>query len=165
VTERFAAGLVGAPFGVDGRVKIKSFSGEGAHLLRLEKVLLRKGGAEEEYAVEGVFSQPLSLKLAGINSPEAAKTLSGAEIIVSRMEAAPLNEGEFYIEDLKGLKVFAAGGLVGEILDLVEGGGGFLVEVGLIRGGKRLVPFRNEFFGAVDLAAGRMELRKSWILE
>jgi 16S rRNA processing protein RimM len=180
MTERFVIGLVGLPFGLDGRVKVRSLSGEDEHLLRLKKAVLRKNGKEKEYAVEEAFSRPLSLKFAGIDSPEAAKLLCGGEIIAGREEAAPLREGEYYIEDLKGLTVYAAKAdpgqksiagqtpecePVGQISDVVEGGGSFLTEITLVSGEKRLVPFRNEFFGPVDLDKGRAELLVRWILE
>ena len=176
MTERFAAALVGPPFGLTGRLKIESPSGETSHLLGLKKVVLRKGrggekgcgekgGTEQEYLIEEVFTAPLSVKFAGIDSPEAARALKGAEILVPREQAAPLSEGEFYIEDLRGLEVIAEGKTVGTISDVIEGGGGFLVEVLLVSGSKRLVPFRNEFFGKVDPAAGWTELLEPWILE
>jgi 16S rRNA processing protein RimM len=189
LTERFVIGIVGLPFGLDGRVKVRSLSGEEEHLLHLKKTVLRKNGEEKEYGVEAAFSRPLSLKFAGIDSPEAAKALGGAELIAGREEAAPLSEGEFYIEDLKGLAVYAAkttaerksapgqtpeeaapeqppeSEMIGHISDIVEGGPSFLAEITLVSGEKRLVPFRNEFFGPVDLDKGRIELLLRWILE
>lgn len=166
MTERFVIGLVGLPFGLDGRVKVRSLSGEEEHLLKLKKAVLRKHGAEREYAVESAFSRPLSLKFAGVDSPEAAKALGGGEIIAERNEAAPLREGEFYIEDLKGLVVYAAESeTIGRISDILEGGGSFLAEITLVSGEKRLVPFRSEFFGDIDPARGRAELLVRWILE
>lgn len=180
----FIVALAGSPFGLSGRLKIESLSGEEAHLLGLKKVLLRKsspalqggqtlldgqarpGNPEKEYIIEEVFTSPLSVKFAGIDSPEAAKALKGAEILAPREQAAPLRKGEFYIEDLRGLNVVTAGKSIGTIHDVIEGGGGFLVEILLEPDGeKRLVPFRNEFFGQVDLAAGRAELLETWILE
>lgn len=183
MTERFIAGIAGAPFGLDGRIKIQSLSGEEDHILALKKAVFRGlDGVEREYAVEAAFRRPFSLKLAGINSPEAAKTLKGAEILVNRADAAPLNKGEFYIEDLKGLAVYLRAGdvsaagevstvggteaaAVGEITGMIEGGGGFLAELTLKNGKKHLVPFRNEFFGDIDLEKGRAELLESWILD
>jgi 16S rRNA processing protein RimM len=167
MTERFAAALVGPPFGLTGRVKIEALSGETSHLLDLKKVVLRKGqnGDEREYLIEEVFSAPLSIKFAGVDSPEVARALKGAEILVPREQAAPLDEGEYYIEDLRGMELIAGGKTVGTISDVIEGGGGFLVEVLLPSGQKRLVPFRDEFFGVVDIAAGRAELLEPWVLE
>jgi 16S rRNA processing protein RimM len=167
MTERFASALVGAPFGLTGRVKIEAPSGETSHLLGLKKAVLRKGqeGDEQEHLIEEVFAAPLSIKFAGVDSPEAARALKGAEILVPREQAAPLDEGEYYIEDLRGMELIAGGKTVGTISDVIEGGGGFLVEVLLPSGQKRLVPFRDEFFGVVDIAAGRAELLKPWIIE
>ena len=175
MTERFAAALIGSPFGLTGRLKIESLSGEADHLLGLKKVILRlrtdrKKQPEEEFTekeliIEEFFTSPLSVKFAGIDNPDAARILRGAEIIVSREQAAPLREGEFYIEDLRGLDVMVEGKIAGTIGDVMEGGGGFLAEILLLSGEKRLVPFRNEFFGPVDPAAGRVELLTSWILE
>ena len=163
--KHFIAAFIGSPFGLSGRVKIESLSGEKNHLLQLQKVILRKGKEEKEYIIEEVFTAPLSVKFAGIDSPEAAKTLKGSGVIIPRELAAPLSKGEFYIEDLRGLEVTAKGRTVGTISDVIEGGGGFLVEILLISGEKKLVPFRNEFFGDIDPAAGRAELLNDWILE
>jgi len=165
MTERFVAALVGPPFGLTGRLKIESTSGEKDHFLGLKKVALRLGHLEKEYVIEDIFTAPLSVKFAGIDSPDAAKTLTGAEILVPREQAAPLREGEFYIEDLRGLKVIAESKTIGIISDVIEGGGGFLAELLLASGEKRLVPFRNEFFGSVDPVSGQVELLTSWILE
>jgi 16S rRNA processing protein RimM len=183
VNDSFVAALVGAPFGLKGWVKITSPSGETGHLLSLKRVFLCHGTSGMEYDVEEVSPSPLSLKLAGVDSPEAARLLKGAEIRVPRSEAAPLGDGEFYVEDLRGLEVFALSGepeadkksgsrepskaerTQGRISAVIEGGGGFLVEILLPSGEKKLVPFRNEFFGPVDPASGRIELLETWILE
>ena len=165
LTNRFVAAILGAPFGLNGRVKIESLSGEECHLFELQKAILRKGDLEKEYTIEEMFSSPLSLKLKGIDSPEAARELTGAELLVPRDHAAPLKKDEFYIEDLRGLEVIAEGKTVGSVSALFEGGGGFLAEIVLANGDKKLVPFRDEFFGKIDLAAGTAELENTWILE
>ena len=117
------------------------------------------------------------MRFAGVESPEAADLLKGAEIIVGREYAAPLNKGEYYIEDLKGLKLVSAKGeILGLISDLVEGGGGYLAEVKLHSANaaacaeasaneKRFVPFRKEFFGDIEIEAGKIVLLEPWILE
>ncbi|MDR2793935.1 MAG: ribosome maturation factor RimM [Treponema sp.] len=161
------AGLVGAPFGIRGFVKVRSLSGEYRHLEQLKKVVLRKENKEKSYEIEEItiLSNSLAVKFAGVDTPEEASLLSGAECILSRGEAIPLKEGEFYVEDLRFVEVFCAGEKIGDILDVVEGGGGSLVEIGLLNGRKRFVPFRNEFFGVVDIEGNKAELLNTWILE
>jgi 16S rRNA processing protein RimM len=176
---RFIIGVVGAPFGLKGFVKVRPFSGEIDHLLKLASVILRRDGVEKSMDIETVV--PLlpqaAIKFAGIDSPEAAKTLGGAELVAGREQASPLKPGEFYVEDLRGLAVIAAdkadeaavsgqkSEILGHITDVVEGGGGDLVEIRLSAGEFRFVPFRSEFFAPLDLSSGRITLLNRWILE
>ena len=173
-------GFVGSPFGLKGFVKVKPFSGEFDHFSRLEKVILRQGEKEETRDVEEIVFQGeaggvtrgasekrgLLIRFAGIDSPEAAGLICGAEIIVSREFAAPLKEGEYYVEDLRGIEVCGGKGeSLGRIADVVEGGGGDLAEVELSTGERRFVPFRKEFFAEADLESGKIVLLEPWILE
>jgi 16S rRNA processing protein RimM len=172
VTDRFVAGLIGAPFGLKGFVKVKPLSGEIDHLLKLQSAVLRQKGTEKPVKIEEcapALSQVV-MKFAGIGSPEAAKALSGAELLVRREEASPLGPGEFYVEDLKGLAVAAAGSgendeILGYVTGIVEGGGGDLVEIRLSTGEFKFVPLRKEFFVPVKPETGRLILLERWILE
>jgi 16S rRNA processing protein RimM len=167
----FVTAIIGQPYGIAGFVRIKSLSGETAHLKKLVRVTVRcaSGTKFDEHSLEiedylengaGFF-----LKFKGINSPEAARTVRGAELCVEREAAAPLAKGEYYIEDLKGLMLTdCAGEILAVIADVIEGGGGFLLEARLLDGEMRLIPFRNEFIGEISLENRAVELRKSWIL-
>jgi 16S rRNA processing protein RimM len=168
LTERFVAALVGAPFGVKGFVRAKPLSGELEHLERLEAVVLRRLDGEKTFYIEEtrIIGNALAIKFRGIETPEAAKALSGAELLVGRDQAAPLGKDEYYVEDLRGLLVQSVRGeILGEIRDVLEGGNGQLLELRLLGGGTRLVPFRNEFFGEVDPEKRRAVLLNEWILE
>jgi len=159
---------VGAPFGLKGFVKVKSFSGETGHFFRLKNVILRSGDRDEicEVAEIQIKGDSLLIRFSGIENPETAETLKGAEIIVEREFAAPLEEGEFYIEDLKGLEVVSESQeKFGHINSVMEGGGGLLAELALSSGEKRLVPFRKEFFGEVLLDQGKIVLLAPWLLD
>ncbi|MDR0553564.1 MAG: ribosome maturation factor RimM [Treponema sp.] len=174
--EKFTVGILGAPFGVKGLIKVRSLSGEYDHIAALKSVIIHKesSGQAEEGATEKTFeieetlrhSGVLFLKFKGIDSPEAVKTLSGAELVVSRDMAAPLNPGEYYVEDLKGMQVVTVEGeILGEITGIIEGGGGELAEIRLPGGERRLIPFRKEFFGDISLEKRNVVLLERWILE
>jgi 16S rRNA processing protein RimM len=174
LTEQFITGLIGPPFGLKGFVKIRPLSGEIEHLLRLQTVTVRQGEKERVFTIEESLAQPpaLLMKFAGVDSPEAAKTLGGAELLVNRERASPLGPGEYYVEDLRGLAVVAegtadipAGEILGRVTGIVEGGGGELAEITLAGGGVKLVPFRKEFFIEICPEKGRLILRNLWILE
>jgi len=149
-------------------VKVRPFSGDIEHLLKLQSVIIRQGDKERQLAIEESDASPplVLMRFAGIDSPEAAKALGGAQLLVSREQASPLRAGEFYVEDLKGLAVTAPGGeMVGRVTDIVEGGGGELAEIMLNNGELRLVPFRKEFFSEIDPEKGVAALQNVWILE
>jgi len=176
MTEKFIIGLVGAPFGVNGFVKVNPCSGEIGHLLKLKSVVISKDGKEQTLQIEEIASASpaVLVRFAGIDSPEKAKTLNGAQLIAGREQAAPLGDDEFYIEDLKGLTVISSGVngekgasevIIGSITDIIEGGNGELAEIKLSNGEKRLVPFRKEFFSEICPQKGKVVLQNLWILE
>jgi len=168
MTEKFIIGLVGSPFGVNGFLKVHSCSGEIDHLLNLESVIVSKNGKEQLLKIEEITPvlPAVHMRFKGIDSPEKAKELTGAQLLAGRDKAAPLNDGEFYIEDLKGLPVTAENGeTIGQITDIIEGGGGELAEIKLLSGEKKLVPFRKEFFPVIDPENSRIVLQNLWILE
>jgi len=168
-------GRIRGTFGVEGFVKIESCSGEYEHFLNLKEITLQFPAHEAEnrnleihYQVEQciVRSTDALLKLRGINSPEAARKLHGANILVPRDMACPLERGEFYIDDLCNSVLVYRGNTVGTIADVVEGGGGFLLEVSEAAAGRTVyVPFRSEFIGKINIPEKQVELMHRWILE
>jgi 16S rRNA processing protein RimM len=167
-------GILGAAFGLKGFIKVRPLSGEREHLERLKTVLIRRENVETSYEIEETLpiASGLAMKLKGVDTPEAAKALGGAELITDRAHAVPLQKDEFYVEDLRGLEVVArlpgtegSGEILGEILDVIEGGGGDLVELRLSSGERRLIPFRKEFFGDILPESRRAVLVAPWILE
>ncbi|MCL2174809.1 MAG: ribosome maturation factor RimM [Treponema sp.] len=167
MTEKFIIGVVGSPFGVKGFVKVRPFSGEIDHLLKLQSVQINKDGKERLLQIEEINPSPpnVLIRFKGIDTPEAAKTLNGAQLLADRSQAAPLAEGEFYIEDLKSLPVVSTSGeQIGVITDIIEGGGGELMEIKLTNGESRLIPLRKEFFPEISPEKGKIVLENLWIL-
>ncbi|MDR2632700.1 MAG: ribosome maturation factor RimM [Treponema sp.] len=166
MTEQFVVGVIGAPFGIKGHVKVRSFSGEYEHLKRLDTLRLRCGDSERFLELEATLplTRGLGMKFKGIDTPEQAQSLTGGELITDRSHAAPLKKDEFYVEDLRGLQVLGNGVVLGHITDVLEGGGGQLIEIRLAGGELKLVPFRNEFFGDICLERGTAILLEQWIL-
>ncbi|MDR1029862.1 MAG: ribosome maturation factor RimM [Treponema sp.] len=166
MTEQFVVGVIGAPFGIKGHVKVRSFSGEYEHLKTLDTVMVRCGELERVLELEETVpvTRALGMKFKGIDTPERAKTLTGGELITDRAHAVPLKQDEFYVEDLRGIEVLGDGEVLGRISDVFEGGGGHLIEIRLTSGALKLVPFRNEFFGDICLEKGTAVLLEQWIL-
>lgn len=176
--EMLVTGTIRSAHGVNGFVKINSFSGEVDHLIAVSEMLIRPVGGERtpvRLEIETIQreSRPLLVKFKGIDTPEQAKKIAGAEILVSRDDACPLEKGEVYVRDLCQCVLVHNDVTIGLITDVIEGGESDLLEVTLsdgavsdISGGeKRFVPFRKEFVGKVDIKAKTVELIHRWILE
>ncbi|TFG83880.1 MAG: 16S rRNA processing protein RimM [Spirochaetales bacterium] len=165
--DELAVGRLGAPHGLDGCLKVTSYSGEIEHLLTLKVVDLRKAGSALSLDVEDVSShgEGVLMKFRGYDSPEAAKALAGYEIWVPRDKATPLEDDEYYYGDLVGCTLQHDGTPMARVEAVCDTGGGQLLEVVLPDGKSAYVPFRNEFVGAVDIGGKRIELIAPWILE
>ncbi|MDR0910343.1 MAG: ribosome maturation factor RimM [Spirochaetaceae bacterium] len=165
MTDEFIGAVLGQPFGLKGFIRLHSLSGEDEHIRALKTVHLRLKnktvGVEKIFEIEDFSGSGgnFAVKLKGIDSPEAAVALNRAELLLSREDAAPLKEGEYYIEDVKGCSLVTKdGSFAGTVLDIVEGGNGFLLEYENQAKERIFLPFRNEFVGAVDIVKRTVEL-------
>lgn len=171
-------GRLGAPKGVRGDLRVHSYSGESAHFRELKEVALRPYAASSETAGAGkerelrlevlrVEGEGPSLTMAfkGYPSPEAARALTGLDIVVPRAKAAPLNPGEWYEDDLVGLTLVSGGKRLAEVASVLEGGAEPWLEALLPEGRKAIVPFRNAYLGQIDIAAGTIELLAPELLD
>lgn len=163
-----AIARLGAPRGVGGFLRIHSYSGEFAHIVALAEVMAAPpGGKPKTLTVTGKEEGPwgLAMRFRGYESPEAARALTGLDILAPRAQASALAEGEWYVADLVGMDLVCEGRVVARIAGVLDGAADPLLECVLPEGRTALVPFRKEFVGEVDTAARRMQLIHGWILE
>lgn len=111
--------------GLRGEVKLRPLT-EFPERLRSHKELrlLRPDGCEERRRVLASRDHKgmLLVRLEGIETPEAAEALRGAEVLIGLDEAAPLPEGRFYEHQILGLRVLTPEGEeLGRITSIMEG--------------------------------------------
>jgi 16S rRNA processing protein RimM len=160
--QRLAVGLITAVHGLSGSVKIKSLSGESAHLLRLKVLYVRRGEEFLPFQVQAARASGthVVMKLAGIDSPEAAARYRGCELWVERGEASALGPGEYYLADLCRCRVYRGQDELGRVIGVCEGGANELLEVEDGQGRRFLLPFVEAFVGRVDVQDGRIEVEE-----
>jgi 16S rRNA processing protein RimM len=152
-------GRIGAPFGVQGWVKVNSYTDPPEGIASYSSWELVRAGHTERRAVLDWkrAGRAVAVRLEGVGSREAAQALTGCEVRVDRAELPPTAPGEYYWHDLVGLEARTPGGAP---LGRVEG----ILEmpahpVLVLRGEReRLVPLVKERLVAVDLEAGRLTL-------
>lgn len=123
-------------------------------------------GSRRELELENFWPHKgrMILKFAGVEDIDAAQRLIGAEIQIPQAERTALEEGAFYISDLKGCRVFVAQPVgdewreLGAVSNVIFGAGEApLLEV---REGPKeyLIPFVEGYTRKVDPQAKRIEL-------
>jgi len=161
-----AIGKIRTSHGVNGLVKILSFSGQTDHFLKLKEFVLKKDGKVKVLAVESIKASGSTVfaKLKGIDSPEVGKTYSGWEIWVPQKFAASLEPDEYYLKDLNGCELVNSGNVLGKIIGISENSINDLLEV-KTDSGVFIIPFKNEYIGEVNLDSNSVELTALWLLE
>jgi 16S rRNA processing protein RimM len=155
--------IVGA-FGVRGELKVEEHTDFPERYKRLKSVVV--GPERREYAVERARRHKgrVLLKLGGVETPEAARGLTGMEIAVPREQAMALPEGHYYLDDILGAEVVTAeGSVVGRVSDVIQTGANdvYAVDAG---GQTVLIPVTKEAVRELDVA-GRRVVVESWVLE
>ena len=106
-------GVVGAPFGVRGWIKLRSYTDPPERLLDHRSLRIGRGSVWRDYRVEarGRSGGALTVKLAGVEDRDQAQALRGAEVCVPRSELPPRDDKDFYRADLIGCEVVNLEGL------------------------------------------------------
>ena len=96
------------------------------------------------------------VRIEGIDSPEAARRLSGRLLAVDRAEALPSPDGSFYPWQLHGARVETRDGRPAGTFVRVEPGGAQDLWVIVHEGRERLIPAVAEIVVDVSVADGRI---------
>jgi 16S rRNA processing protein RimM len=149
------------PQGRLGEVLTEPLSDRPDRFTTLKKVLVetRDGGCREVTVTSAwPHKGRYVLKLAGVDSIDAAEGFRGLRLALGEEDLPPLAEGTYYHHQLRGLIVEdETGATLGTVADLMETGAALVL---VVRGadGERLVPFAEPFIRAVDLPAGRLRV-------
>ena len=150
-------GRIGGSFGVQGWVKVSSYTEPPGNILDYEVWQLGRGGQWQPIGLEAgrVTGKGVLAKLAGIDTPEEARLKVGAEVGVPRSALPPPAQGEYYWSDLEGLEALAKDGTVlGRVDHFRSTPAGSVV---VIQGEREhWVPFVRDRIVSVDLEAGRI---------
>lgn len=154
-------GRVEGAWGVQGWLRVRSFTEQPSSILAYGPWELRRGGSSERATVlDGrEHAGGVVVRLAQCNGREEAARLAGAEILVPRSSLPPLPVGQYYWTDLEGLEVLDRGGRrLGAVERVMDTGAN---DVLVVSGDREiLVPMIPGVMLDVDIAAGW--LRVDW---
>ncbi|WP_421927864.1 ribosome maturation factor RimM [Neoaquamicrobium sediminum] len=134
--------VIGAPHGVKGEVRVKTFTGDPLALGDYGP-LRAADGRIFTVAATRPAKTVVVVRFKEIASREAAEAVTGTELFIDR-SALPddLDDDEFYHADLIGLAVRdETGSSIGKVAAIQNFGGGDIVEVALASRRTVMIPF------------------------
>jgi 16S rRNA processing protein RimM len=151
-------GIVGAPHGVRGEVRIKTFTGDPLAIADYGPLTDGKGRSFEIADIRPA-KEVVVARLKGVTTREAAEALNGVELFVARDKLpAGEDEDEFLHADLIGCIVVGPDGAALGAVSAVENyGAGDLLDIETPDGRSVLMPFTKAFAPRIDIAARRIE--------
>jgi len=160
--ETLLIGQIVAPFGVRGQVKMRSYTTQIEHLRRRIRTVYL-GDDRRPYTISSLFEHKpglLILTLAGVATREAAEDLRGQEVAIRESEAAPLEEGEYFIHQLYGLTVVGEdGNEIGRVKEVIETGANDVLIVTRPDQPEALIPMIHDVVKDLDIPGGRVVVR------
>ncbi len=154
---RVLMGLVLGAHGIKGAVRILSYAAVPEDIARYGPLEDESGGRKFSLTVVGKARGAVLAEVEGIRDRDAAAALKGTKLYVQRAALPAPEEGEFYWDDLVGLRAeLKDGSTLGEVVAVHDYGAGPSLEVKRETGAPVMVPFTNRAVPAVDLAGGRL---------
>ncbi len=149
--------------GVHGEVKVFPTTDSAERFEEVTEVIIRTPKKEIRTGIDSVkyFKNMAIVKFSCFNNPEELQGLSGSDVMISRDQAQPLEEGEYYIADLLGCKVFAdedsaelSGRQLGVIKDVLQTAANDVYIVETPSGEEMLFPVIPDCIKKVDIEEG-----------
>lgn len=141
-------GVISSAHGVKGHVVVKSFTDPAGNIVNLP-VFDQDNNPVKLKIIRAKSDGNLICSLDNCHSRTEAERFIKKSLYCLRSNLPPiLTEDEFYIEDLKGLKVVDLNGNhIANITNIANYGGGDIVEVQFLLNGKlEMLPFTKELF-------------------
>lgn len=155
--ERVCLGTIVGVHGVQGVVRIKSFTADPADIAAYGAVSDEGGERRFEVKVLGQARGAVLARLSGVANRDAAEALRGVQLYVPRAALPEANEDEYYHADLIGLPVETREGApLGSVRAVHNFGAGDILELRDESGRELLLPFSDAVVPEVDLASGRI---------
>lgn len=154
-------GVITSTHGIRGEVKVFPTTDDVSRFKKLKNVILDNGKEHRDLEIESVkfFKNMVILKFKGIDNINDVEKYKKAPLFVTRENAVPLEEDEYFIADLIGLKVVSDEGEdLGIIDDVLQTGANDVYIIKKDNAEDLLVPAIHECIKNVDIEGGTMQV-------
>ena len=154
-------GVITTTHGVRGEVKVYPTTDEPERFLELDHVLLDTGKEFRDLEIKNVrfFKNLVILKFKGIDNINDIEKYKGHDLWIPREEGQELDEDEYYIADLLGLRVILDDGTeFGTLKNVMETGANDVYIIDTNAHGEVLIPAIRECIQDIDLEKNTMTI-------
>ena len=158
--ERIVIGRVGAAHGIRGELRVIPLTDFPERFAALREVMV----GDELLHIESVKPQGKNflMRFREYTVREDAQKLTGRLLTVARAEAAPLDEGEYYVFDIVGMTVYdEEDNELGTVENVLRTGSNDVYAVRSEDGREILIPALRKVVRTIDVPNGRMTVRLS----
>lgn len=152
-------GVISSTHGIAGEVKVFPTTDDNRRFKKLKQVFLDTGKEYLEMEVERVrfFKQMVIVKFKGIDNINDIEKYKGKDILVTRENAVPLDENEYFIYDIIDAQVVDEEGReIGILKEVLTTGANDVYVVVTPEGKEILLPVIEECILAIDTEKKRV---------
>mgnify|MGYP000498743984 FL=1 len=128
----FRVGVIANTHGIRGEVKVFPTTDDVKRFDYLKEAYIDAGKEKIKVEVSNVryFKNLVIVKFKGIDNINDIERYKGKDLLVTRENALPLEEGEYYLADIIGANVYTEdGNLFGSLEDVIETGANLVYSV------------------------------------
>ena len=159
--KQLQVGVISSTHGVRGEVKVFPTTDDVTRFRQLKKVYLDTGREMLPLEIQNVkfFKQFAILKFKGIDNINDIEKYRGKSLMIDREDAVDLDEDEYFIADMIGMKVYTEDGSeCGTLKDVMETGANDVYIIDSLEHGEVLIPAIRECILDVDMDEERMTI-------
>lgn len=146
-------GVIASTHGIGGEVKVFPTTDDNQRFKKLKQVFLDTGKEYLELEVERVrfFKQMVIVKFKGINNINDIEKYKGKDLLVTRENAVPLEDNEYFIYDIMDAQVVDEEGKeIGTLVEVLTTGANDVYVVKTPTGKEILMPVIDECILDID---------------
>ena len=159
--KQLQVGVISSTHGVRGEVKVFPTTDDVTRFRQLKKVYLDTGREMLPLEIQNVkfFKQFAILKFKAIDNINDIEKYRGKSLMIDREDAVDLDEDEYFIADMIGMKVCTEDGSeFGTLKDVMETGANDVYIIDSLEHGEVLIPAIRECILDVDMDEERMTI-------
>lgn len=157
----FRIGVITSTHGLKGEVKVFPTTDDVNRFKKLKKCILRtpKGDIEVEKNSCKFFKNMVILSFKEFKDINEVEKYKNCELYVTRDNAVPLDEDEYYIADVIGMEVFEEESRLGVLADVMQTGANDVFVIDLGDKKELLIPVIKDCVLDIDYEAKKINVK------